>query len=241
MNSKYKRILLKLSGQIVAGENDFGFSEKSLSHLREEIKQVHSLGVEIGIVIGGGNIFRGKQAVKDFEVERVSADYMGMLATLINALLLQNILEAENLPTRVMSAINVAQLAEPFIRRRAIAHLKKGIIVIFACGTGNPFFTTDTAAVLKAIETESEVIIKGTKVKGIYDKDPEKFGDAKFFSLLSYKYVIENSLKVMDTTAFTLAMENNLPIFVFNILKKGFLLKFLSGKNMGTIVTDRGK
>ncbi len=237
MTSKYKRILLKLSGQIIAGKNDFGFSKTSLSHLKNEIKQVHNLGVQIGIVIGGGNIFRGKRAVKDFDVERVSADFMGMLATLINALLLQNILEAENLPTRVMSAINVAQLAEPFIRRRAITHLENKVIVIFACGTGNPFFTTDTAAVLKAIETESQVIIKGTKVRGIYDKDPEKYTDAKFYPELKYRYVIEKNLQVMDTTAFTLAMENNLPILVFNILKKGLLLNFLSGKHIGTMVT----
>ncbi len=239
MVSKYKRILLKLSGQIVAGDNSFGFSKSAVHHLRKEISDAYNLNVEIGIVIGGGNIFRGKEAVKHFAAERVSADHMGMLATLINSLLLQNILEEENLPTRVMSAINVAELSEPFIRRRALRHLEKGIIVIFACGTGNPFFTTDTAAVLRAIETESEIILKGTKVKGIYDKDPNKFKDAKFIEKVSYKHVIEKRLEVMDTTAFSLAMENNLPIHVFNILEKGNLYKILTGKKLGTIVSDR--
>jgi len=237
MSPKYKRILLKLSGQIIAGKKDVGFSKSALFHLRKEIKDVYNLGCEIGIVIGGGNIFRGKEAVEKFDSERVSADYMGMLATLINALLLQNILENENLPTRVMSAINVAELAEPFIRRKALRHLEKNRIVIFACGTGNPFFTTDTAAVLKAIETEAEIILKGTKVKGIYDRDPKKFKNAKFFKKLAYSYVIEKRLKVMDTTAFSLAMENNLPIFVFNILKSGYLLKIVNGENVGSIVS----
>ncbi|TET76455.1 MAG: UMP kinase [Candidatus Cloacimonadota bacterium] len=238
MASKYKRILLKISGQIIAGEKDFGFSKSALHHLRDEIKDAYNSNVEIGIVIGGGNIFRGKEAVESFSAERVSADYMGMIATLINALLLQNILEEQNIPTRVMSAINVAELAEPFIRRKALRHLEKRRIVIFACGTGNPFFTTDTAAVLRAIETESEAILKGTKVQGIYDKDPEKFKDAKFFRKLTYNHVIEKRLKVMDTTAFSLAMENNLPILVFNILKRGSLCKILSGNNIGTIVSD---
>lgn len=239
MTAKYKRILLKLSGQIIAGGKKFGFSKSALYHLRDEIKGVYNLDVEIGIVIGGGNIFRGKEAVKDFTAERVSADYMGMLATLINALLLQNILEAWNLPTRIMSAINVAELAEPFIRRRALRHLEKGRIVIFACGTGNPFFTTDTAAVLRAVETESEIILKGTKVKGIYNKDPKKFKDAKFFRKLTYKHAIERRIEVMDATAFSLAMENNLPIIIFNILKKGNLRKIVSGESIGSIVSDK--
>lgn len=238
MASKYKRVLLKLSGQIIAGKKGFGFLKPSLHHLRDEIKDAYNLNVEIGIVVGGGNIFRGKEAVRNFGTERVSADYMGMIATLINALLLQNILEKQNLPTRVMSAINVAELAEPFIRRKAIRHLEKRRIVIFACGTGNPFFTTDTAAVLRAIEIESETILKGTKVRGIYDRDPKKFKGAKFLKELTFQNAIEKRIKVMDTTAFSLAMENNLPIFVFNILKKGYLRRLLTGENIGTVVSE---
>jgi len=235
--SKFKRILLKLSGEIIAGDKAVGFSKSSLYHLRDEINDAYRMNCEIGIVIGGGNIFRGKEAVSDFGVDRVNADYMGMLATLINALLLQNILESISLPTRVMSAINVSELAEPFIKRRALRHIEKGRIVIFACGTGNPFFTTDTAAVLRAIEIESEAIFKGTKVDGIYDRDPQKYPDARFIKKISYDQVLEQKIEVMDATAFSLAMENNIPIYVFNILKKGNLRKILHGESVGSVVT----
>lgn len=239
MISKYKRILLKLSGQIISGKNKFGFSKTALNHLRDEIIDAYDLNVELGIVIGGGNVFRGKDAVKDFSFNRVIADYMGMLATLFNASLLRNALENAKIPTSLMSAIPFIELAEPFIRRKAIEYLEEGRIVIFACGTGNPFFTTDTAGVLRALEIESEIILKGTNVKGVYDKDPNKFKDAKFFEKLNYQYVIEQRLEVMDTTAFSLAMINKLPIFVFNILKKGVLSRILSGDNVGSIVSDR--
>jgi len=235
---KYKRIILKLSGQIVAGENKFGFSNAALQYLKEEIVDALNLGVEIGIVMGGGNVFRGQEAVEQLNTDRVSADYLGMLATLFNASLLQNVLDRSNVPAHIMTALSFSELAEPFMQRRAIHHLEKKRIVIFACGTGNPYFTTDTAAVLRAIEMKSDVILKGTRVRGIYDKDPEEFKDAHFFETLHYSYVIQHQLKVMDSTAFSLAMDNNLPILVFNILKKGYLRRILEGENIGTIVSD---
>jgi uridylate kinase len=236
MAQKFKRILLKLSGQIVAGGDGFGFSETPLHHLRDEIIDAHSLGLEIGIVIGGGNIFRGTEAVRRFRIERVAADYLGMLATLFNAVLLHSEIEHAGIACRIMSNIPVSQLAEPYIRRRAQKHLAHKRIVIFSCGTGNPFFTTDTAAVLKAIETECDAILKATRVKGIFDSDPEKNPGARFYDSLTYTFVLEKGLKVMDSTAFSLAMDHSLPLMIFNILKKGNLRKMLTGENVGTIV-----
>lgn len=237
LNAAYQRILLKLSGEAMAGSQGFGINSDIVNSVASQIDEVVSGGVQVGIVIGGGNIFRGLEASKA-GFDRVSADYMGMLATVINALALQNSLEQRGLQTRVMTAIKMEEIAEPFIRRRAIRHLEKGRVTIFAGGTGNPYFTTDTTAVLRAIETEAEVILKGTKVDGVYDSDPVKHPDAKKFTDLSYREVLENGLEVMDFTAITLSMENDLPIIVFNMTKEHNLRRVITGENIGTKVTE---
>ena len=237
LNAAYQRILLKLSGEAMAGSQGFGINSDIVNSVASQIDEVVSGGVQVGIVIGGGNIFRGLEASKA-GFDRVSADYMGMLATVINALALQNSLEQRGLQTRVMTAIKMEEIAEPFIRRRAIRHLEKKRVTIFAGGTGNPYFTTDTTAVLRAIETEAEVILKGTKVDGVYDSDPVKHPDAKKFTDLSYREVLENGLEVMDFTAITLSMENDLPIIVFNMTKEHNLRRVITGENIGTKVTE---
>ncbi len=231
--SQYKRVLLKLSGEALMGEQGLGIDPKIVENIASEIKEVNGMGVEMGIVIGGGNIFRGLSASAR-GMDRVSADYMGMLATVINAMALQDFLERTDVFTRVLTAINMEEVAEPFIRRRAIRHLEKGRVVIFAAGTGNPYFTTDTAASLRAVEIEADVILKGTKVNGVYDSDPNLNADAKRFDELSYLEVVKRRLQVMDTTAVTLCMDNKLPIVVFNITKQGYLKRVIQGEKLGT-------
>jgi|TARA_B100000768_G_scaffold97828_1_gene91236 uridylate kinase len=233
---KYKRILLKLSGEALLGKNSYGIDNDRLVEYAEEIKQIHKEGVEIGIVIGGGNIFRGLTGSKD-GIDRVQADYMGMLATVINGLALQNALENMDIPTRLQSAIKMESIAEPFIKRKATRHLEKGRVVIFASGTGNPYFTTDSAAVLRAIEINAEVILKGTRVDGIYNEDPEINKEAIKFDNISFEETINKGLKIMDTTAFTLSKENELPIIVFDMNTKGNLTKVIMGENIGTKVS----
>ena len=233
---KYNRILLKLSGEALLGRNSYGIDNDRLIVYAEEIKQIHDQGVEIAIVIGGGNIFRGLTGSKD-GIDRVQADYMGMLATVINGLALQNALENMNSPTRLQSAIKMESIAEPFIKRKATRHLEKGRVVIFASGTGNPYFTTDSAAVLRAIEVSAEVILKGTRVDGIYNEDPEKNKEAVKFDDISFEETIKKGLKIMDTTAFTLSKENELPIIVFDMNSKGNLIKVVMGEKVGTKVS----
>ena len=233
----YKRILLKISGEAMMGQQGLGIDPQIVNDVAMELKEVKELGVEIGLVIGGGNIFRGLSASAR-GMDRVTADYMGMLATVINALAMQDYLERHDVYTRVLTAIKMEQLAEPFIRRRAIRHLEKGRIVIFAGGTGNPYFTTDTAAALRAIEIEADAIIKGTKVDGVYDDDPKKNENAIKFDQLSYMDVVKKRLKVMDSTAVTLCMDNNLPIIVYNLTVKGNLKKLILGESIGTIVCE---
>ncbi|MCX8034113.1 MAG: UMP kinase [Thermodesulfovibrio sp.] len=233
--TSYKRVLLKLSGEALMGDKGYGIDPDTVNYMAEEVKKAYDLGVEIAIVIGGGNIFRGMEAAEQ-GIERATADYMGMLATVINALALQNALEKIGVNTRVQSAIDMRELAEPYIRRKAIRHLEKGRVVIFAAGTGNPYFTTDTAAALRAIEIGANVILKGTKVDGIYSSDPVKDFKAKKFDTLTYMDVIRHSLKVMDSTAITLCMDNNLPIVVFNIRQKNNLKKIVLGEKIGSIV-----
>jgi len=235
MELQHKRILLKLSGEALMGNLHFGIDPDVLKIFALEIKEVYDLGVEIGIVLGGGNIFRGIQAAAH-GIHKVSGDYMGMLATVINSVAFQNALEREGVPTRLQTAIKMEQIAEPMIRRRAIRHLEKQRVVLFGAGTGNPYFTTDTAAVLRAIEIEASLIIKGTRVDGVYDSDPEKNPDAKFFEEISYHDVLEKNLRVMDHTAITLCHENNLPIKVININKKGNLKRVVLGEKLGTCV-----
>jgi len=232
---KYKRILLKLSGEALLGEEEFGIDPKRLKQYAEDIKQIADKGIEIAIVIGGGNIFRGGQAAAA-GIDRVTGDHMGMLATLINGLALQAVMENIGLDTRLMSGIDVEQVCESFIRRRAIRHLEKGRIVIFGAGTGNPYFTTDSAASLRAIEIEADAVLKGTRVDGIYSSDPEKDPTATKFRNLSFKEVMAKNLKIMDMTAFTLCSENNLPIIVFDMNKPGNLMDLIEGKEIGTIV-----
>jgi uridylate kinase len=232
---KYKRILLKLSGEALMGHQQFGIDPQTLRTFALEVKEIYDMGIEIGIVIGGGNIFRGIEAAAH-GIHKVSGDYMGMLATVINCIAFQNALEKEGVPTRLQTAIKMEQIAEPMIRRRAIRHLEKNRVVLFGAGTGNPYFTTDTAAVLRAIEIEANVIIKGTRVDGVYDSDPEKNPNAKFFDEISYLDVLEQNLRVMDQTAITLCKENKLPINVININKQGNLKKLLSGEKLGTVV-----
>lgn len=235
MAAIYKRILLKLSGESLMGKQQFGIDPIVLPSFANDIAEIYKLGVEIGIVIGGGNIFRGIQAAAH-GIHKVSGDHMGMLATVINCIAFQNALEAIGIPTRLQSAIEMREIAEPFIRRRAIRHLEKERVVLFGGGTGNPYFTTDTAAVLRAIEIECQVILKGTRVDGVYDSDPEKNPDAILFKELSYMDVLEKNLRVMDHTAVTLCQENKLKIIVFNIQKPGNLLKLVTGESIGTIV-----
>lgn len=232
---QYKRILLKLSGEALMGEKQYGIDPKRLAAYADEIKEVVDKGIEVAIVIGGGNIFRGLAGASD-GMDRVQGDHMGMLATVINGLALQSALELKGVQTRLQSAIQINEVAEPFIRRRAMRHLEKGRVVIFGGGTGNPYFTTDSAAVLRAIEIEANVILKGTRVDGIYTSDPEKDTTATKFDSISFNDVLTRGLKVMDTTAFTLSQENELPIVVFDMNKKGNLLKLVSGENIGTVV-----
>ena len=232
---KYKRILLKLSGEALMGQKQFGIDNDRLKQYAEEIKTVVDAGLEVAIVIGGGNIFRGVQA-EEGGMERTQGDYMGMLATVINSMALQSALESTGVDTRLQSAIELKQIAEPFIRRRAVRHLEKGRVVIFGGGTGNPFFTTDSAASLRAIEIDADVILKGTRVDGIYTADPEKDPKAKRFETITFDEVYEKGLKVMDMTAITLCNENKLPIVVFDMNKKGNLHLLISGEDVGTLV-----
>lgn len=232
---KYKRILLKLSGEALAGEVGYGISPETIAGIAKEISEVYKLGVEIGIVIGGGNIFRGVAASAK-GMDRASSDYMGMLATCINALALQDALEKEEVPTRVQSAIEMAEIAEPYIRRRAMRHLEKGRIVIFGAGTGNPYFTTDTAAALRAMEIGADAIFKATKVDGIYDKDPVKNPDAIKYERLEYIEVLNKKLQVMDSTAISLCMDNSLPILTFSLKHSGSIRKAVLGETIGTLV-----
>ncbi|CAM4100508.1 UMP kinase [Zobellia nedashkovskayae] len=232
---QYKRILLKLSGEALMGEKQYGIDSKRLAEYAEEIKDVAAKGIEVAIVIGGGNIFRGLTGAAT-GMDRVQGDHMGMLATVINGLALQSALEMQGVQTRLQSAIQINEVAEPFIRRRAMRHLEKGRVVIFGGGTGNPYFTTDSAAVLRAIEIEADVILKGTRVDGIYTSDPEKDKNATKFDTISFADVLLKGLKVMDTTAFTLSQENELPIVVFDMNKTGNLMKLIEGENIGTVV-----
>ncbi|MDT0553190.1 UMP kinase [Urechidicola vernalis] len=233
----YKRILLKLSGEALMGERNYGIDPKRLAEYAEDIKEITNQGVEVAIVIGGGNIFRGVAGASN-GMDRVQADYMGMLATVINGLALQSALEDADIPTRLQTAIKIEAIAEPFIKRKAVRHLEKGRVVIFGSGTGNPFFTTDSAAVLRAIEINADVILKGTRVDGIYDSDPEKNTNAIKFDKLSFDDVLKKGLKIMDTTAFTLSQENELPIIVFDMNTPGNLFKVIAGENIGTIVKN---
>ncbi|MBR9757343.1 MAG: UMP kinase [Algicola sp.] len=232
---KYNRILLKLSGEALMGNRQYGIDPERLAEYADDIKTITDKGVEVAIVIGGGNIFRGVAGASN-GMDRVQGDHMGMLATVINGLALQSALENANVPTRLQTAIEINEVAEPFIRRKAIRHLEKGRVVIFGAGTGNPYFTTDSAAVLRAIEVEADVILKGTRVDGIYNADPEKDEKATKFDYISFDDVLRKGLKVMDTTAFTLSQENELPIIVFDMNKKGNLLKVVSGEKIGTKV-----
>ncbi len=234
---KYKRVLLKLSGEALMGEREYGIDDSVLRRYAEEIKRAQELGVQIGIVIGGGNIYRGVQNSSD-GIDKVTGDHMGMLATVINALALQSALEHHGVLTRCLTAINMDRIAEPYIRRRAIRHLEKGRVVIFAAGTGNPYFTTDTAAVLRAVEIQADAILKGTRVDGVYDSDPEKNAGAKYFPEISYADVLKNNLQIMDLTAITLSKENKLPIIVFNMNKKGNLVRLVNGESVGSKVAD---
>lgn len=236
---KYRRVLLKISGEALMGDKPYGLDEEAVSHVAQAIKGVSDLGVQFAVVIGGGNIFRGLSGSQG-GLDRATGDYMGMMGTLINSLALQDALERAGASTRVQSAIPVTALAEPYIRRRAMRHLEKGRIVIFACGTGNPFFTTDTAASLRATEIKAEIVLKATKVDGVYDKDPVKHKDAKRFDELDYLEIVNSRLKVIDPTAATLCMENDLPILVFNMREKGILKRAVMGEPVGTIIR-RGK
>ena len=233
---KYKRILLKLSGEALIGEKQFGIDNKRLMQYAKDIQEISEMNVEIGIVIGGGNIFRGVQAEKG-GMDRTQGDYMGMLATMINSMALQSALESIGLITRLQSAIEMKQIAEPYIKRKAVRHLEKGRIVIFGAGTGNPFFTTDSAASLRAVEIESDVILKGTRVDGVYDSDPEKYSNALKFDTLTFDQAYDKQLKIMDMTAFTLCKENEIPVVVFDMNNPGNLKKVILGDKIGTLVT----
>lgn len=233
---KYKRILLKLSGEALMGERQYGIDPKRLAEYAAEIKEIHDKGVQIAIVIGGGNIFRGVAGASN-GMDRVQGDYMGMMATVINGMALQGALEDAGMPTRLQTALKIEAIAEPYIKRKAVRHLEKGRIVIFGAGTGNPYFTTDTAAVLRGIEVEADVILKGTRVDGVYTADPEKNPDALKYDQITFEDVLAKGLNVMDTTAFTLSQENKLPIIVFDMNKEGNLVKVIAGENIGTTVT----
>lgn len=232
---KFKRILLKLSGEALMGDQGFGVSPEMIQYVAEEIQSIVEIGVQVGIVVGGGNIFRGI-AAGSYGMERVSADHMGMLATVINSLALQGALETKGIQTRVQSAISMHEVAEPYIRRRAIRHLEKGRVVIFGAGTGNPYFTTDTAAVLRAQEINAEILAKATKVNGVYDSDPEINNDAKFIERITYMEVLERQLHVMDMTAISLAMDNKLPLAVFSLKQKGNIERLVHGVQVGTYI-----
>ena len=232
---KYKRILLKLSGEALMGEKNYGIDSSLLEKYSQQIKNIHDKGIEIAIVIGGGNIYRGIESEKS-GINRVQGDYMGMLATLMNSMALQSHLEKLECDTRLMSGFNIDQVCEPFIRRRAIRHLEKGRIVIFGAGLGKPYFTTDSTASLRAVEIEANIVLKGTRVDGVYDSDPEKVKDAVKFNEISFDEAYERNLKIMDMTAFTLCKENNLPIIVFDMNKPGNLIKLVEGKKIGTLI-----
>ena len=234
---RYKRILLKLSGEALMGDQSSGISPEVIKYVAEEVRSVFDLGIEIAIVVGGGNIFRGI-AASVYGMDRVSADYMGMLATVINSLALQDALEERGVPTRVQTAISMHEVAEPYIRRRAIRHLEKGRVVVFAAGTGNPYFTTDTAAVLRAKEVHAEILLKATKVDGIYDSDPMVNKNAQFIKEISYRDVLERQLHIMDMTAISLAMDNQLPVVVFNLRARGNIRKFICGEEVGTRINS---
>ena len=234
--TKYKRILLKLSGEALAGQQKVGINPEIVSHIAREVKSAYELGVDVALVIGGGNIFRGSMGTS-IGIERATGDYMGMLGTIINALAVQSVLENMGIPTRVMTAIEMRQVAEPYIRRKALHHLEKRRIIIFAAGTGNPFFTTDTAAALRAIEIGADLFLKATKVDGVYDKDPVKFPEAHKINAASYMDVLQHQLGVMDYTAVSLCMENKLPLVVFNLFDEGSLVKILKGEDIGTRIS----
>lgn len=236
-NPVYKRVLLKLSGEVLAGEQGFGIDPNKASVLANEIKSIYNLGIDIGVVIGAGNIFRGINAASR-GMDRVTGDYLGMLATIMNAIAMQDALENIGCDTRTLSAISVNKISEPYIRRRAIRHLDKNRIVIIAGGTGNPFFSTDSAAALRAIELGADILLKGTKVDGVYNMDPVKNGDAKKYNTISYKKVLDDNLRIMDMTAITLCRENSLPIKVFNINNSGDLKQIVTGGNIGTLVSE---
>jgi uridylate kinase len=236
--ARYQRILLKLSGEILAGERGHGIDEQILGGFAEEIREVHALGVQVGIVLGGGNIFRGL-AASGRGMDRVAADHMGMLATVINSLALQHFLEHHAIQTRVMSAVEMNRVCEPYIRRRAVRHLEKGRVVILAAGTGNPYFTTDTAAALRAVETGADVILKATRVDGVYSGDPEKDPSVTFFPRISYLDILQKGLKVMDSTAISLCMDNRLPLVIFNVGVRGNLMRVVQGETVGTRVGER--
>lgn len=231
----YKRVLLKLSGEALMGKHSSGIDQEVVGAVAAEIREVVALGVQLGIVIGGGNIFRGLAASAE-GMERTCADYMGMLATVINSLALQSALERAGVPARVQTAIEMKEVAEPFIQRRAIRHLEKGRVVIFAAGTGNPYFTTDTAATLRAVEIKADIILKATKVDGVYDRDPVRYADAMMYDRISYTEVLTKNLKVMDATAISLCRDNGLPLSVFNLQKAGNIKRVICGENVGTIV-----
>jgi len=235
-DSIYKRVLLKFSGEVLAGNKEFGIDSETVLEIASEIAEATTTGVQLGIVIGGGNIFRGLNA-SDSEIDRATGDQMGMLATIINSLAMQDALEKKGIKTRAMTAIKMDEISEPYIRRRAVRHLERGRVVLFSAGTGSPYFTTDTAAALRSIEIGAEVLIKGTKVDGVYDSDPEKNPDAKRISDLSYMDILEKNLRVMDSTAISLCMENNLPIKVYDMKTPGNLLKLLTGENIGSTVS----
>jgi len=236
--AKFKRVLLKLSGEALMGEQKFGICSERLGRLSDELVEAQGLGVELAIVVGGGNFFRGARAAGSEGMDRVSADHMGMLATLINSLALQDALERRGLATRVLSALDIRQVAEPFLRRRALRHLEKGRAIILAAGTGNPYFTTDSAAALRAMEVKAEILIKATKVDGIYSDDPEKNPDARLIKKVRYREVLERGLRVMDSTAISLCMENKMPIAVFNVLTAGNLKRIMLGEDVGSIVSE---
>jgi uridylate kinase len=235
LKAHYRRVLLKLSGEVLTGDESYGISAAILNRIAGEVKEIADLGIELGIVIGGGNIYRGITA-DDKGIDRVSADYMGMLATIINSLALQNAIERQGVPSRVLSAITMPQVAEPYIRRRATRHLEKRRVVILAAGTGNPYFSTDTAAALRAIEINAEIILKATKVDGIYDKDPVIHKDARKYTEINYLEVLNKGLKVMDATAVSLCMDNKLPMIIFNLTTPGNIKKVLTGEKIGTII-----
>ena len=235
--SRYKKVLVKISGEALMGEQDYGISPDMLKYVAKEVRSIFDLGVQLAIVVGGGNIFRGV-AASSFSMDRASADHMGMLATVINSLALQSTLEKMGIQTRTQTAISMHEVAEPFIRRRAVRHLEKGRVVIFAAGTGNPYFTTDTAAVLRAQEIHAELLLKATKVDGLYDSDPTVNHEAKMIKEITYMEVLERQLKVMDMTAISLAMDNNLPLAVFNLKQKGNLRKVVCGEKVGTMINS---